>query len=208
MSQNNTSCIICFDMKRTINRICGDGMLLAMYIVLSVITVKITPNLQITFTGLAIIMAIVLYGWTDGILIALLGSFVSQLRSAYGLTITTPIWMIPPILRAVVFGLFYHIYLKKGVLLQDKRVLFFVYATIAGLTTTLANTGAIYLDAYIFEYPVTLAIIESIFRFVSSIASSIAIAGMCLPIIYALKHAGLLHNRLPVKENNESQQNG
>lgn len=182
-------------------------MLLAIYIVLSVITVKITPNLQITFTGIAIIMAIVLYGWTDGILIALLGSFISQLRSAYGLTITTPIWMIPPILRAVVFGLFYHIYLKKGILLQDKKILFFVYMAIAGLVTTIANTGAIYLDAYIFQYPVALALVESIFRFISSIASSLVIAGLSLPIIYALKSAGLLHERININKN-ESKQNG
>ena len=182
-------------------------MLLAIYIVLSVITVKITPNLQITFTGIAIIMAIVLYGWTDGILIALLGSFISQLRSAYGLTITTPIWMIPPILRAAVFGLFYHIYLKKGILLQDKKILFFVYMAIAGLATTIANTGAIYLDAYIFQYPVALALVESIFRFISSIASSLVISGLSLPIIYALKSAGLLHERISVNKN-ESKQNG
>lgn len=194
-------------MKQIVRRITGDGMLLAIYIVLSVITVKITPNLQITFTGIAIIMAIVLYGWTDGILIALLGSFISQLRSAYGLTITTPIWMIPPILRAVVFGLFYHIYLKKGILLQDKKILFFVYATIAGLVTTIANTGAIYLDAYIFQYPVALALVESIFRFISSIASSLVISGLSLPIIYALKSAGLLHERISVNKN-ESKQNG
>ena len=194
-------------MKQIVRRITGDGMLLAIYIVLSVITVKITPNLQITFTGIAIIMAIVLYGWTDGILIALLGSFISQLRSAYGLTITTPIWMIPPILRAAVFGLFYDIYLKKGILLQDKKILFFVYATIAGLVTTIANTGAIYLDAYIFQYPVALALVESIFRFISSIASSLIIAGLSLPIIYALKSAGLLHERISVNKN-ESKQNG
>lgn len=194
-------------MKQIVRRITGDGMLLAIYIVLSVITVKITPNLQITFTGIAIIMAIVLYGWTDGILIALLGSFVSQLRSAYGLTITTPIWMIPPILRAVVFGLFYHIYLKKGILLQDKKILFFVYMAIAGLVTTIANTGAIYLDAYIFQYPVALALAESIFRFISSIASSLVISGLSLPIIYALKSAGLLHERISVNKN-ESKQNG
>ena len=194
-------------MKQMVRRITGDGMLLAIYIVLSVITVKITPNLQITFTGIAIIMAIVLYGYTDGILIALLGSFISQIRSAYGLTITTPIWMIPPILRAVVFGLFYHIYLKKGILLQDKKILFFVYATIAGLVTTIANTGAIYLDAYIFQYPVALALVESIFRFISSIASSLVIAGLSLPIIYALKSAGLLHERISINKN-ESKQNG
>ena len=194
-------------MKRTVARICGDGMLLAIYIVLSTLTVRITPNLQITFTGIAIIMACVLYGCPDAILVALFGSFIAQLRGPYGLSITTPLWMIPPILRAVVFGLFYHIYLKKGILLQNKKILFFVYVAIAGLVTTIANTGAIYLDAYIFQYPVALALVESIFRFISSIASSLVIAGLSLPIIYALKSAGLLHERISVNKN-ESKQNG
>ena len=70
-------------MKRTITRISGDGMMLAIYIVLATLTVRITPNLQITFTGIAIIMTAVLYGFPDAILVALLGSFVGQLRSAY-----------------------------------------------------------------------------------------------------------------------------
>ena len=107
-------------MQKTVSRICGDGMLLAVYTVLSIITIRITPNFQITFTGLAVILACVLYGLPDGLLVAFLGSFISQLRSTYGLTITTPIWMIPPILRAVVFGITYELFLKKGVHLDDK----------------------------------------------------------------------------------------
>ena len=186
-------------MKRTISRICGDGMLLAMYIVLSTLTVRLTPNLQIAFTGLTIIMAVVLYGLPDAILIAVLGSFIGQARGAYGLSITTPLWMIPPILRAVVFGIAYEIFLKKGIKLEDKKVLFIVFAIIAGLVTTIANTGAIFLDAMIFEYPVSMAVVESIFRFVSSILSSIFIALVTLPIIYALKNANLVHNRISNK---------
>lgn len=186
-------------MKRTISRICGDGMLLAMYIVLSTLTVRLTPNLQIAFTGLTVIMAVVLYGLPDAILIAVLGSFIGQARGAYGLSITTPLWMVPPILRAVVFGIAYEIFLKKGIKLEDKKVLFIVFAIIAGLVTTIANTGAIFLDAMIFEYPVSMAVVESIFRFVSSILSSVFIALVTLPIIYALKNANLIHDRISNK---------
>ncbi len=186
-------------MKRTISRICGDGMLLAMYIVLSTLTVRLTPNLQIAFTGLTVIMAVVLYGLPDAILIAVLGSFIGQARGAYGLSITTPLWMVPPILRAVVFGIAYEIFLRKGIKLEDKKVLFIVFAIIAGLVTTIANTGAIFLDAMIFEYPVSMAVVESIFRFVSSILSSVFIALVTLPIIYALKNANLIHDRISNK---------
>ena len=192
-------------MKRTISRICGDGMLLAIYIVLSTLTVKLTPNLQITFTGVAIIMASVLYGLPDALLVALLGSFVSQLRSAYGLTVTTPIWMIPPVLRALVFGLAYDLFLKKGIRLEEKRILFVVFVIVSGLVTTLANTGAIFLDAYIFEYPVAMAVIESVMRFVSSIASSVFMGLITLPIIYALKQANLIHDRVKTLEQKQEQ---
>ena len=191
-------------MKKTVARICGDGMLLAIYIVLSTLTVRITPNLQITFTGIAIIMASVLYGLPDAIFIALFGSFIAQLRGPYGLSITTPIWMIPPILRAVVFGLIYDLYLKKGIRLENKRWLFIVFAIAAGLVTTIANTGAIYLDAIIWKYPASLALLESVFRFLSSIASSIFIALLSLPIIYALKNAGLIRNRFKEENINSS----
>lgn len=190
-------------MNKRVLRICGDGMLLAIYIVLSILTIRVTPNFQITFTGLAIIIASVLYGTPDALLIAFLGSFISQLRSTYGLTITTPIWMIPPMLRALVFGLTYDILLRKKIKLEDKKILFFVVAIVAGLVTTLANTAAIYLDAKIIGYPVSMAFIESIFRFVSSIASSIAIAIVSLPIIYALRNAGLIHERIKPLENEQ-----
>lgn len=193
-------------MNKTVLRICGDGMLLAIYIVLSILTIKITPNLQITFTGLAVIVACVLYGSPDAILIAFLGSFVAQLRSPYGLTITTPIWMVPPILRAVVFGLIYDILLKHDYRLENHKILFITFAILAGLVTTLANTGAIYLDAKIIGYPVSMAIIESIFRFVSSILSSIAIAVITLPIIYALRSAGLIHEREVFRRNKKEEQ--
>jgi ECF transporter S component (folate family) len=193
--------------KKTIKRITGDGMLLAIYIVLSTLTVRVTPNLQITFTGLAIIMASVLYGFGDSILIAVLGSFVAQLRGPYGLSVTTPIWMIPPVLRAIVFGLVYEIYQKKGIRLQDKKILFVVWAIVAGLVTTVANTGAIFLDAKIFDYPVSMAVIESVFRFLSSIASSIVIGLVCLPVIFAIDNAGFLTNRLKNNDVKSSQVN-
>ena len=193
--------------KKTVSRITGDGMLLAIYIVLATLTVKLTPNLQITFTGLAIIMACVLYGFTDSLLIAVLGSFISQLRGPYGLTITTPLWMIPPILRAVTFGIVYELYLKKGIRLQDKKLLFVAWAIVAGLVTTIANTGAIFLDAKIIGYPVTMAVVESIFRFVSSIFSSIFIGFMCLPIISAVDNAGLLFDRRKKDDKNVSSSN-
>lgn len=178
----------------------GDGVLLAIYIVLATLTVKLTPNLQISFSGIAVIMAAVLFGLPDALFVAFFGSFIGQLTGPYGLMITTPIWMTPQILRALVFGIVYELYLKKSVKLEDKRILFIVYAIAAGLVTTIANTGAIFLDAKIIGYPVSLAVVEGVFRIVSSIASSIFIAFVCLPIIYALKNSGLIYNRVKTTE--------
>ena len=113
--------------------------------------------------------------------------------------------MLPPLFRALFFGAIYEIYLKHTIKLENKKILFIVYAIVAGLLTTLANTGAIFLDAYIFQYPVSMAIAESIMRFVSSILSSVAIALIALPVVYALKKAGLIHDRL-IKDEEIKQQ--
>ena len=136
-----------------------------------------------------------MFGWLDALIIAFIGSFFSQLTSTYGLSITTPLWMAPPIVRALLFGITYDVLLKKGIRLEDKKVWFFVVAIIVGLIVTLLNTGAIYLDAIIFEYPVSLAIVESIFRFVSSILSSIVCAVIALPALAALKKGGFNRKR-------------
>lgn len=189
-------------MNKTIKRITGDGLMLAVYIVLSILTIKITPNLQIAFTSLAIIITCVVYGFVDGIVVAFLGSFVGQLTSTYGLTITTPIWMIPPILRAVVFGLAYELFLNHGVRLENKKILFFTFSIIAGLVVTAANTLAIWLDAVILEMPVEFVVVETVLRFVSSILSSIAMTFLSIPIIFALQNANLIddRNKKEVKE--------
>ena len=174
--------------------------MLATYVVLSLLTIRITTNFQITFTALAILITAVLYGLPDALIVATLGSFIGQLRGIYGLSITTPIWMIPPILRALVFGLAYDLFLKKGIHLEDKKLWFYLFAIFAGLVTTIANTGAIFLDAYIFEYPVSMAFIESILRFVSSIASSIACSLIVIPIVSACKNSGFVKDRFTKKE--------
>ena len=181
--------------NRNLYRLCGDGILVAIYCVLSILTIRITPNLQITFTGLVILIACVLYGPWDAILIALIGSFISQLRSVYGLTITTPLWMIPPVLRAAAFGIAYELFFIKGVRLEEKKVLYFILSVLAGLIVTIANTAAIFLDAMILGYPAAFAWLETLFRFLSSIGSSVACALLSLPVIYALQKTGFVRER-------------
>ena len=173
-----------------------DGLMLAIFYVLASLTVKVSPHLHISFSGIAVIITCVLYGKKDGIFVAVLGSFLGQLTGEYGLTITTPIWMIPPILRAVSFGIIYDAYLSHGVKLEEKKVLFIVYVIATGLLTTAANTGAMILDAIILEYSQTLALLTIVFRLVNSILSSVFIGFVTLPILYALKQANLIPNRM------------
>ena len=98
-------------------------------------------------------------------------------------------------LRALVFGLIYDGFLKKGIRLEDKKVLYCIFAIIAGLVVTSANTLAIFLDAWIIGYPMAFAALETLFRFLSSIGSTLACALLSLPVIYALRKTGIVRDR-------------
>lgn len=178
--------------KFTVKRICVDGMLAAIYIVLSVASFSVAPNVQITFAGLAIVVTAIGFGAPDAIIIATIGAFLSQLRSSYGLTVTTPLWMIPPILRAVVVGLVAFIYRKKGSYLEEHPVATFITVISAAILVTSANTLVMWLDSVIIGYAYQWVVATTFIRFGVGIAEAIAIAAITLPLMKALRKAGLL----------------
>ena len=90
--------------QNTVYRLAIDAMLAGLYIILAYFTIKI-QLVQIAFTGIVVIIAALLYSPVDGVIVALIGSFVGQLTS-YGLTPTTILWMLAPMLRGLMIGIF------------------------------------------------------------------------------------------------------
>ena len=189
--------------KFTVKRICVDGMLAAIYIVLSVASFTIAPNVQITFAGLAIVVAAMAYGAADAIVIATIGAFLSQLRSSYGLTITTPLWMIPPILRAVVVGIVAFIFRKRGTYLEDHPIATAITVIGAAVTVTATNTLVMWLDSIIIGYSMTWVVATTLIRFGVGAAEAALIAVIVIPLMRALRKTGLLE---PIKKKVKPQQ--
>ena len=137
--------------QQRVQRICTDGVLVALYFVLTTFSLRM-GNLRITFASLIVIVATLLFSTLDACLIAMLGELLNQVLQ-YGLTVTTPMWLLPPAIRALVLGLFFYVARKFGIFSPARKpVLMYAACITAALCTTLANTLATYIDSKLFHY--------------------------------------------------------
>lgn len=122
------------------------AMLIAMYVVLSLFATVRLGSMNISVASLPIIVGGALFGPLDGLIIGLLGSFMEQLLT-YGVTVTTPLWMIPATVRGLMVGL----YAKRcGFDMSFKQTQFITI--LSALVVTALNTVVMYLDAKIYGY--------------------------------------------------------
>lgn len=135
--------------RRLTLRITTDAMLVAMYFVLARFVSIDLPLAQFSISSLPIILCGFLFGPVDTLAVSLLGSFLEQALSQYGLAVTTPLWMAP----VVLLGLFVSLcaWLCRY---EPKAWQVITITIIAELLFTAANTAALYLDGMIFQYEV------------------------------------------------------
>ena len=195
-------------MRNRIYRITVCAMCAALYFVLGLVSVK-AGNLRLTFASLPTLICAALYGpgWAAGS--AALGEFLNQWLS-YGLMPTTAMWMIPPVVRALLMGLWcvekrkrgvrsnqvvrsvrtFERRTAKGIYPENYPVAFLVCNVITAIITTLANTLMLYLDARLTN-PVETAITRATAGFFPRIVAGIAVAVICgivaPPVLKALR---------------------
>ena len=105
--------------KKIIFNIVIASILAAMALVLEKLGIKIpllgnTTTLRISFYGLPLMIAGIIFGYKTGLLAGLIMAIISQLvLSEYGITPTTPLWMIAPILFGLLSGLIIKIFKDK-----------------------------------------------------------------------------------------------
>ena len=87
-----------------LRRIAFDGMLAALFFVLSLFSVDL-GNMKITLDGLAPLVAGFLFSPLDGFIVGCAGSFLNQMLK-YGFTATTLPWIIPAGLRGLIAGIY------------------------------------------------------------------------------------------------------
>lgn len=167
--------------KRPVFRMTFLALNVALYFGLSFVSIRL-PGQEITFKGLPLLLVSVVSGPIDGVFVAIFGEFLAQLTSVYGLTPTTPLWILPHVFRALIVGL---IMLKKDV--EKDRKLWIFSVVLSGIVVTATNSLVIYLDALIMNYPAVLTLITVITRGAASIATSILYAIVIPLLIRPLK---------------------
>ena len=120
----------------------------ALHIILELfLTIRIGNDLKITLAALPFLIIAFLCGPLEGLLSGLVGTFLSQLLT-FGITVTTPLWIIPYAVQALSAGLIFRAFRRK-ISIKTMGVSIFVSGFIAVVLTWIAS----YLDGVvIFKY--------------------------------------------------------
>ncbi len=169
--------------KKIIFNIVVASILAAMGLVLEKLGIKIplfgnTTTLRISFYGLPLMIAGIIFGFKTGLLSGLIMAMISQLvLSDYGITPTTLLWMIAPILFGILSGLIIKLFKGKISILS-----IITSVVITSIFVSLANSLALYVDGLVFDYDTNITFILIITR----IFVSIIVACIYVPLLYIL----------------------
>jgi len=173
-------------MKRSlVYHISLQAMFIALYFVLAKITLSF-GNLHLTLASLPLLVSALLLGFGDTVMIAFLGEFLIQVFS-YGVTLTTPLWLLAPVVRALILGAAAAFYHKKGLELDHKVLPYYLTVVFSALLVTAINTGVLFLDALIVGYPFTFVWLETLLRFLSGFVTAVVVALLAHPLADALR---------------------
>ena len=103
-------------------------------------------NIKFTFESIPVHLGALLFGPAAGMAIGGIGTFLYQVLS-YGVTATTPLWIIPYIVCGGLVG-----FAAKGKNFSLSRVQAILLIVVGELSITLMNTGALYIDSHVYGY--------------------------------------------------------
>ena len=122
-----------------------DAALAAMCAVLGAVSIDL-GNLKFSFESLPVIIGALLFGPVDGLLIGGIGTFLYQFLR-YGLTVTTPLWILPYVLCGLIVGLYAR---KRSFELSRWQLAFII--TLASVLIFILNTAVLYIDSKVYGY--------------------------------------------------------
>ena len=126
-------------------RIAFNAVFAAMAAVLGYLAIDL-GSIKFTLESLPVIIGALLFGATDGAFIGGVGIFIYQLLR-YGITLTTPLWILPFIVEGVVIGLY-----SKSKNYELSRLQTLLIIIIGELIVTGLNTLSLYIDSHIYGY--------------------------------------------------------
>ncbi len=172
-----------------IRRIALDAVLVALFVLFSVVLTFKTPFFEVSWASLPILVAAFLFGLPDAVAVAVLGSFLEQALSSYGLSVTTPLWMAPVILQALVAGALAYFVRRSGnrFSLLFPVVVLEVTIVVSELVLTAANIAALYLDGMIWEYALPALHLMLPGRLVNALVRMLLSYILVPPLVIALR---------------------
>ena len=172
-----------------------NAMLAALYFALSMLAIPV-GGLKLTFEHLPIIIAALMFGPVDALVIGALGELANQMMT-YGFTVTTVLWMAPAMFRGLSMGLcakFLSKYVGVNAVIEKKLPLaFWVTCVISGLICSLLNTFTLYVDSKMFGY-YSYAMVFGVLwiRLAASAVSSVVMAVAAKPVLAAMRKAKIV----------------
>lgn len=168
-------------------RMCYAALLAAMYVPLSLYVAVQMGNVRISFGSLPVVVAALLFGPVDAVIVALVGEFFKQILT-YGVTYTTALYLIPPALRGLVVGLGALLALRRGWRLEEQRTACYAVCVIAAIHTTVGNTLVNWLDSVLMHYYFPGLILSDLaWRLVVGMLNAVVMASLAIPLVKALR---------------------
>lgn len=170
-----------------IRRIAMDGVLVGMFLVLGLLRLRFGTFLEIGLGTIVITLAAVAISPIDAFIIGAIGETLNQIFfSGYGITPTTPLWVLPVALRGLLIGLVAYLYRRKDDELICHKVVYFVTIMGTALIISGLDTGLLYLDGLIMGYPVQYTLAQTAIRFGTSQLTAVVVALLVIPLYRAV----------------------
>lgn len=168
--------------------ICRVALLAAMYFLLNMLEIRTPGNLHITFDRLPVVVSALMFGPVEAMLVAMFGELLNQIISPYGITATTLLWVIPPMIQAGLIGGAAVRMQAAGKRLESRPAVCYGVCVGAAVVTTLANTIVIWLDSVIYGYYSFAYVFGSaLIRIVTGIVTAVAVTAVSIPLVALLR---------------------
>lgn len=175
-------------MKMNARRLTADAVLVALYVVLSFVSLNF-GFLKLSFALLPVFLCALCFGATDAMIVGALAAFIQQMLT-YGFTATTVLWMLPPIVLGAIVGLYAQA--KRFALTTGQHALIIAVGCVA---VTTINTIVMLIDGRVYGYPVAFTFSVVALRYISSIAMAVIYTIVVPRAVKLICRSGLIEGR-------------
>ena len=178
--------------RKTAYTICLVALLTAMMVLLKRTIAIETPYFKFSFASLPIVLAAMLFGPVEGMLVGLLGELVAQITGPYGLAPTTVLYVVPAAIRGMVVGCGALWCRRTGKRLESRPVTCYAVCIAGAILTTAGNTVSIWLESLMYHTSFAAYLPGLPLRFTTGIATAVGITTVCIPLVHALRRSGVV----------------